>query len=156
MSIQDLKQEFISLATKTFENSKGGALDPLKLVSKAFMIFRIWDSLYPTDQLKAGLQVLFGAKGNLFSSAVRTVRVAVTSAKDNGAEKCLIANYNRPDLSSSQDFEREDEADKDMKIWEAALATAAAPFILRNSKRMRQERIILTALSMRIFRFTTP
>jgi hypothetical protein len=100
------------------------------------MIFRIWDSLYPTDRLKTGLQTLFGAKENLFSFATRTVRVAVTSAKDNGADKCLIANYNRPDLSSNNDFEREDEVDKDMKIWEAALATAAAPFYFEKFKKI--------------------
>jgi hypothetical protein len=103
-------------------------LDHLGPISKAFMIFRIWDSIYPTDRLKEGLQRLLGAEKNLFSPSSRTVRVAVTSAKDNGADKCLIANYNRPELGTNHDFEREDEAHKDMKIWEAALATAAAPF----------------------------
>jgi hypothetical protein len=50
------------------------------------------------------------------------VKVAVTSSKDNGINKCLITNYNRPTLDDNLDFEREDENGKEMKIWEAAIA----------------------------------
>ncbi|KAH9204724.1 hypothetical protein DL95DRAFT_418032 [Leptodontidium sp. 2 PMI_412] len=65
----------------------------------------------------------------LFSANPRSVRVAVTSEKDNGADKCFIAIYNRPAFGDQQlDFEREDDEPKEMKKWEAALATASAPF----------------------------
>jgi len=49
----------------------------------------------------------------------------------------LITNYNRPNFKSNgniepeDDFEREDEDEKEMKVWEAGLATAAAPFYFR-------------------------
>jgi patatin-like phospholipase/acyl hydrolase len=130
-----LKGEFIDLATKTFRTGKGGALvaalDPFKLTSKAFMALRIWESKYATKPLREGLQRIFGLENNLFSARNRGVRVAVTSAKDNGADKCLIANYNRPTTNDDLDFEREDENSNEMKTWEAALATAAAPFYFK-------------------------
>jgi Patatin-like phospholipase len=53
----------------------------------------------------------------------------VTTARDEGETECLVANYNRP-LGNWTRFEREDDAAKDMKIWEAGLATSAAPFYL--------------------------
>ena len=46
-----------------------------------------------------------------------------------GDTESLIANYNRP-LGNWQRFEREDDDAKDMRIWEAARATSAAPFYL--------------------------
>ena len=93
----------------------------------------------------------------LFSSApehreVRVTRVAVTSTKDDGATACLINNYNRlqiePQTDSSKQkwdieldtyyedrrnsgFEREENDARDMKAWEAGLATSAAPFYFR-------------------------
>lgn len=131
-SIGALKREFIELATKTFRTGRGGtllaALDPFKLTSKSFMALRLWESKYSTKPLKEGLQKIFGPENNLFAARNRTTRVAVTSAKDNGADRCLIANYNRPTANADLDFEREDENMNEMKIWEAGLATAAAPF----------------------------
>ena len=134
-SIGALKGEFLDLATETFKTGKGGplvaALDPFKLTSKAFMALRIWESKYATRPLKDGLQRIFGPGNNLFSARNRGARVAVTSAKDNGADRCLIANYNRPTANDDLDFEREDENSNEMKIWEAGLATAAAPFYFK-------------------------
>jgi patatin-like phospholipase/acyl hydrolase len=134
-SVRALKEEFIDLATKTFRTGKEGAwiaaIDYFNLTSKAFMALRIWESKYGTKPLREGLKSIFGAENKLFSSRHRAVRVAVTSAKDQGADKCLIANYNRPTATDDSDFEREDENSKEMRIWEAALATSAAPFYFR-------------------------
>ncbi|KAH0542304.1 hypothetical protein FGG08_003331 [Glutinoglossum americanum] len=135
LGIPDLKREFTCLATETFRKTRTGSvmavLDPLDWASKALIIMRVSNSVYRTTPLRESLQRLFGSERNLFSAAERTVRVAVTSSKDNGVDKCLIANYNRPTLDDDLDFEREDENDKELKIWEAALATAAAPFYFR-------------------------
>lgn len=126
-NIRDLKQTFFQLASKAFEKKRG----QLGWTSGMLMLLRIQDSVYPTSPLRLGLQRLFGDR-NLFSSHQRNVRVAVTSAKDHGADRCLIANYNRPFHSDQvHDFEREDEVVKDMNLWEAALATASAPFYFR-------------------------
>ncbi|OCK87877.1 uncharacterized protein K441DRAFT_670005 [Cenococcum geophilum 1.58] len=142
-SIQALKEEFLKLATKTFEKRRGqiAKLDYFKLTSAIFLVLRIWDSVYRTTPLKEGLIRLFGPDKKLFSHAHREVRVAVTSAKDNGADKCLITNYNRPAYGDQDlDFEREDEDQKEMMIWEAALATASAPFYFRKFKKLETKK----------------
>src|SRR6266487_161383 len=95
LSITRLKEEFLLLATKTFEKRRGGTvittLDYFKLTSAIFLVLRIWDSVYRTTPLRDGLRRLFGER-KLFSAERREVRVAVVSAKDNGADKCLITN----------------------------------------------------------------
>ncbi|KAN0072294.1 hypothetical protein V8E54_009223 [Elaphomyces granulatus] len=138
-SATEMKTKFTELATATFKLRREGALtifDPLQITSKTFMLLRIYESIYRTTPLKNGLVRLFGENLNLFSSTQvkqqqRSTRVAVTSTKDTAANRCLITNYNRPDFSSGDDFEREDKDEKEMKVWEAGLATAAAPFYFR-------------------------
>lgn len=134
-----MKEEFAKITKETFRLRREGLvtlIDPFQITSKAFMLLRIYESIYRTGPLKQGLIDLFGENVNLFSSAKvqqhqRATRVAVTSTKDNGGNRCLIANYNRPDLSNGDDFEREDDDEKEMRVWEAGLATAAAPFYFR-------------------------
>lgn len=135
--VPEMKQKFMQLASGTFAHRNEGRaitrLDSFKVFSKIGMLLRIWDSVYPSEPLKNQLVELFGKNTKLFSAAPttkqqRSVRVAVTSVKNKGADFCLIANYNRPNLSTADDFEREDEDAKDFKTWEAGLATAAAPF----------------------------
>jgi predicted acylesterase/phospholipase RssA len=138
-STTEMKTKFTELATATFKFRREGALtifDPLQITSKTLMLLRIYESIYRTTPLQKGLVRLFGENLNLFSSTQvkqqqRSTRVAVTSTKDTAANRCLITNYNRPDFSSGDDFEREDEDEKEMKVWEAGLATAAAPFYFR-------------------------
>jgi hypothetical protein len=135
-SATEMKKKFSELATATFKYRREGVLtifDPLQITSKMFMLLRIWESIYASNPLKNGLIRLFGENLNLYSSArvqqqQRSTRVAVTSTKDTAANRCLITNYNRRDFSGGDDFEREDEDEKEMKVWEAGLATAAAPF----------------------------
>jgi predicted acylesterase/phospholipase RssA len=139
LTTTEMKMEFIKLATATFKFRREGVLtilDPAQITSKTFMLLRIYESIYRTTPLKQVLVKLFGENLNLYSSArdqqrLRSTRVAVTSTKDTAANRCLITNYNRLDFSSGEDFEREDEDEKEMKVWEAGLATAAAPFYFR-------------------------
>lgn len=134
-----MRERFTELATATFKHRREGKLsdfDPLRITSKFLMLLRITDSIYPTTPLRDGLKRLFGEDLNLYSSAriqqqQRLTRVAVTSTKDTAATRCLITNYNRLNFSSGDDFEREDDDSKEMKVWEAGLATAAAPFYFR-------------------------
>jgi predicted acylesterase/phospholipase RssA len=142
----DVKTKFTELATETFKHRREGAvltvIDRLQVASKTLLLLGFFQSVYPTSPLKRGLVKLFGENLKLFSSAMvqkeqRSTRVAVTSTKDTAAQRCLIANYNRPGSKSNgniepeDDFEREDEDEKEMKVWEAALATASAPFYFR-------------------------
>jgi hypothetical protein len=146
-SITDMKTKFVELAIGAFRYRREGvllsAIDPLQVTLKALLSLCFFQSIYPTSPLKHGLIQIFGEHLNLFSSATvqqhqRSTRVAVTSTKNIAAQRCLITNYNRPDFKSKggiepeDDFEREDEDEKEMKVWEAGLATASAPFYFRH------------------------
>jgi hypothetical protein len=98
------------------------------------MLIGRYESKYSAKPLKSALEAFFDPATSLFAPAKSghfqsTARVAVTTARDEGETEWIIANYNRPSGNWTR-FEREDDAAKDMKIWEAALATSAAPYYL--------------------------
>lgn len=135
-SIPKMMDFFTDISRKTFSTSV-----LKKIATAAFMVLRIADSVFSADHLRKGLQDHFHPQETaLFAPAMHTgimssgTRVAVTSAKDMGQTACLITSYNHPSSNTSSGntllVEREENADKDMKIWEAALATSAAPFYL--------------------------
>ncbi|KAH7419435.1 hypothetical protein BKA64DRAFT_699467 [Cadophora sp. MPI-SDFR-AT-0126] len=126
---------FEEAAKNTFVHSRAG----FDIGTKVLMLLGRYESKYSSEPLKAALIDFFGDKTSLFAPAKSrnvqsTTRVAVTTARDEGGTEYLIANYNRPQGKWSR-FEREDDVNKDMKIWEAALATSAAPFYLPPFKR---------------------
>ena len=131
-SLESMTKFFEKAAEATFGNPNGGA----EWVAKGGMFFKRFSSIYPDTNLKQKLQWYFGTTP-LFAPATSgtfqsTTRVAVTTAKDGpdgGSTQCLIANYNRPQGDWAY-FEREDDASMDMAIWEAGLATSAAPIYL--------------------------
>jgi Patatin-like phospholipase len=121
---------FENAAKETFGRSRAGS----GLLSRALVIFGRYQSQYSARPLSTALSNYFREDTSLFAPAKSrhfqsTTRVAVTTARDEGETECLIANYNRP-LGDWTRFEREDDAAKDMKICDAALATSAAPFYL--------------------------
>lgn len=145
-SIPKMMDFFADISRRTFSTSM-----LKKITTYAFMVLRIADSVFSADSLREGLQKHFHPPETaLFAPAMHTgvmssgTRVAVTSARDMGQTACLITSYNHPSSSSSSStsttpdgststsllVEREENTDKDMKIWEAALATSAAPFYL--------------------------
>src|SRR5436190_22070511 len=108
-------------AKDTFGRSRAGS----NTATRALMILGRYESQYSATPLKSALSGFFREDASLFAPAKSrhfqsTTRVAVTTARDEGETECLIANYNRP-LGNWTRFEREDDAAKDMKIWEAAL-----------------------------------
>jgi hypothetical protein len=130
---------FTGAARKTFSETRAGyffsIVDPSHTAAKALMFLRLFGSVFKQEPLGNALIEFFGRERSLFAPARKghqqcTTRVAVTAAKDFGKTDCLIASYNRPLLDDRRNFEREDHESKDMKIWEAALATSAAPFYL--------------------------
>ena len=131
-TVTSMKEEFKRIAKKTFKTGRAGPGDPHKITSSLFILIRIWKSWYSPNPLRSGLQELFTDQLSMFSSSIQThkqraTRVAVTAAVGIDATPCVMANYNRPAYSEGLDFEREDDEAKDMRVWEAALATAAAP-----------------------------
>ena len=161
LSVYDMREKFTNLARETFKARRAGRiatlLDPLQWIPKTLLLLRIKESMYRTKPLKEGLQELFTKNRLLYSGGPeyrepRMTRVAVTSAKDEAATACIITNYNRPQVNikaplgsltwrsnlerwngdySNADFEREDREENEMKVWEAGLATSAAPFYFK-------------------------
>lgn len=139
-----MKAKFLDLARDTIRSTRDGRLwsyvDPLSITPEMFLLFRIWQSIYKTTPLKRGLLRLFGPEKPLFSTAAitkqqRRIRVAVTSSCE--CIPWIISNYSRPNrpetssmarkpasmnelgASETPRFEREDEQQKEVKIWEA-------------------------------------
>ncbi|OAP65530.1 hypothetical protein AYL99_01502 [Fonsecaea erecta] len=135
---------FKSFAVSTFAHPRAGSLLTKiglgHFVTSVVMSFGLYQALFDSAPLENGLKRFFGAHTSLFGSA-RTrhhqcsTRVAVFATKEFGKRAHLITSYNRPNLASSSDFEREDDESKGMRIWEAGLATAAAPFYLAPFKK---------------------
>jgi patatin-like phospholipase/acyl hydrolase len=78
--------------------------------------------------------------GSLFGGlreddTIYTPKVAVTSTDEKGRKAIVIANYNRSSVSPEErrkskslyEFQRPDDPSLELKYWEAAAATAAAP-----------------------------
>lgn len=135
-SIPNMMDFFTDISRETFSHSI-----LKKMTTYAFMVLRLAESVFSSDNLRKGLQQHFNPPDTaLFAPALHTgimssgTRVAVTSAKEMGQTACLITSYNHPFTPSTSGnallVEREENTDKDMKIWEAALATSAAPFYL--------------------------
>lgn len=76
---------------------------------------------------------LFGSNDNIHSSHV--AKVAVTATDAAGKRAIILANYNRKEASKNgsrsrrghYDFPRPGHPNLELKIWEAAAATSAAP-----------------------------
>jgi hypothetical protein len=143
LSIGDMRERFHTLATRAFQFSRVGKwsyVDYFDLAAKFLLVFQVFPSRYRTAPLKQGLIDLFGFQQSIFSFASetrqqRSTRVAVTSSLDGNP--WIISNYSRPPAPLDSDklrrvetasentqpvgpgFEREDEPEKEMKIWEA-------------------------------------
>jgi predicted acylesterase/phospholipase RssA len=141
-SITEMVSFFRGVSEKTFSKTTAGMISrigPLKkLTTYTLMILRLTESVFSSEALKEGLQTFFRMHHphdpSLFAPALQSqpssTRVAVTSAKDLGQTTCLITSYNHPLGNPTNNLEREEDSEKDMKIWEAGLATSAAPFYL--------------------------
>lgn len=90
-------------------------------------------SRYKTREFHRTLRHAFGEKEYLFGGKGENVlqartKVAVTSTSGTGGRAILIANYRRKEDSKPEyDFERPHEPELEMRVWEAAAATSAAP-----------------------------
>jgi patatin-like phospholipase/acyl hydrolase len=90
-------------------------------------------SKYKTKEFHDTLKEAFGDKNYLFGGRIQggaqtQTKVAVTSTTSTGGRAIVIANYRRKeDGEPEYDFERPHEPELEMRVWEAAAATSAAP-----------------------------
>lgn len=128
-TLPELMTFFKDAATATFSQSRLA-----KFFSKlGIMMFSINDSIYSADALEDATKRLFGDDTSLFAPALTSghsqisTRVAVTSSIGYADTMTLISNYNHP---QGRNETREEDSAKDIRVWEAALATSAAPYYL--------------------------
>ena len=90
-------------------------------------------SKYKTKGFHDALKRAVGDKEYLFGGQSRSTsrdqnKVAVTSTSSTGGRAIVIANYRRKeDGKPDYGFERPHEPELEMRVWEAAAATSAAP-----------------------------
>ncbi|KAK4100337.1 hypothetical protein N658DRAFT_536108 [Parathielavia hyrcaniae] len=128
-NLEQLTEFFKDAATDTFSQSM-----IKKFWSRiGIMLFNITDSIYSAVPLQKATKALFGEDTGLFGPALTpghsqiSTRVAVTSSIGYADTMTLITNYNHPQGRNEM---REEDDSKDMRVWEAALATSAAPYYL--------------------------
>ncbi|KAE8449132.1 hypothetical protein EG329_008516 [Mollisiaceae sp. DMI_Dod_QoI] len=94
-------------------------------------------SMYKTQPFEKALQEAFEDRplfGGLNSQEGHMIKVAVTSTTLMDQQPVVLANYNRPDFQGYKNyaFERQDKPAMELKTWEAARATSAAPPFFKN------------------------
>jgi patatin-like phospholipase/acyl hydrolase len=148
--LKNCSQRFQSLCWEAFSPRKLSNIPGLR-----HMITLKHAAKYETTPLRNVLEKNFG-HGRLFggnseedpnhAAKNHAAKVAVTATDEAGKRAIMLANYSRKDTTQNKrrkgyyDFPRPDDPDLELKIWEAAAATSAAPsffkpFVHRSTNR---------------------
>lgn len=131
--VKECIQRFEWLCHQIFISERTSGLPGMGLLT-----LQTHQSRYRTAPLETALQSMFG-QGALFGGAhplpqskALATKVAVTTTSTDG-KPYLVANYNRPmdERGSPYRFYRAENPDNEIKIWEAARATFAAPLLFK-------------------------
>ncbi|KAF2173984.1 hypothetical protein M409DRAFT_62174 [Zasmidium cellare ATCC 36951] len=124
-SLARCTDDFLSLCNDAFTKR-----DPESIPKWMTLFAR--QSIYKTKPLYGALRkslgddLMFG--GTHEQQAQFPLKVAVTTHSDIGKGPAIITNYSRPDNSNDEyDLIRSSHPEQEMKVWEAAAATSAAP-----------------------------
>ncbi|CAF9904931.1 MAG: hypothetical protein HETSPECPRED_004827 [Heterodermia speciosa] len=127
MPVRKAIHEFKRLSLQAFSNQD----------SKGPSLFRhsaqfLFSHRYKGEGLNSALQAAFGRQPLLFGpneySTSEKVKVGVLAAVPGGRRPYLFTNYSRNPTSPDNDYlVREDDLADEMRCWEAARSTAAAP-----------------------------
>ncbi|KAL9618157.1 MAG: hypothetical protein Q9160_007107 [Pyrenula sp. 1 TL-2023] len=136
-TVRKCMRHFEALCYKAFTKRKGIGIPGLEHI-----ISFSNHSRYETTPIEGALQRVFSAEQNLFAgprealedqaALQRLTKVGVTTVTTAGTV-ALLANYNRVDDEESQlyQFHRSEKPSSEIKTWEAARATSAAPTIFK-------------------------
>ncbi|KAH6848113.1 hypothetical protein B0I37DRAFT_376721 [Chaetomium sp. MPI-CAGE-AT-0009] len=128
-SVDSCIKRFRELCTEAFTRRKGGIL-----------VESFHHSKYQTTTLEATLRKAFGDDRLLFGGScqagpsIPAVKVAVTSFSFVENKAVVLSNYNRPwtaNTAGRYHFQRPERIAEELKVWEAARATSAAPQYFR-------------------------
>ncbi|KAF1349168.1 hypothetical protein BDV97DRAFT_370365 [Delphinella strobiligena] len=124
-------QSFLDLVVGT---STGGIIS-LGLAARGWSVEECIHKFESDNTFSDVLKEAFSEQACLFGgespdSSVPPIKVAVTTAA--ASSSVVLSNYNRiPEVSLPYHFERPEKASAELKIWEAARATSAAPLYFR-------------------------
>jgi hypothetical protein len=132
--LSECKKRFKGLASKAFTPREFHDIPGLRRLS-SFIHGSIYKTqpLYQALQENLGIETFFG--GKRANHPKNWTRIAVTTTGHGGKRAMVVANYNRVQVSDSDrdrrdpkySFHRPRKPSQELKIWEAAAATSAAP-----------------------------
>ncbi|PVI00816.1 hypothetical protein DM02DRAFT_592134 [Periconia macrospinosa] len=132
LSVRECIESFETLCAKAFTRRTGGNLPFVGWVVDNYM-----HSRYETKPLEEALKTAFSEEEYLFGgrkspqSLLPNIKVAVTSTVSSNSA-FVFSNYNRNcDEKLSYQFYRPEGIQSELKIWEAARATSAAPRLFK-------------------------
>ncbi|KAF8242916.1 hypothetical protein K440DRAFT_664454 [Wilcoxina mikolae CBS 423.85] len=130
MSIEECLEMFCSFARKAFTKRTGAGIRGI-----GYLVEAQHHSQYESKGLNQSLKLSFGEK-KMFGEAtvssesapIKPVKVGVTMTSSSG-RPYLTTNYNRATrkINAGYEFLRAEDHTREMKVWEAARATSAAP-----------------------------
>ncbi|PHH77916.1 hypothetical protein CDD80_7598 [Ophiocordyceps camponoti-rufipedis] len=127
LTVQECALKFETLSAKAFSSSSVRKIPLIgKLVDEMFSVFN--HGRYKTKSLEDAYKEAFPENLKLFGGAgsAASVKVAVTTSTKQGGV-IVLGNYNRkPPAQAFYDFQRPP-PEREMRLWEAARATSAAP-----------------------------
>ncbi|KAF8246765.1 hypothetical protein K440DRAFT_661863 [Wilcoxina mikolae CBS 423.85] len=103
------------------------------------------DAVYPSGLIEIQLQKAFTKNTDLFGSVgprihtkgqtshVRSSLKVGVAAATTGGRICIMSNYIRKVQSNAIDFYREEDPEKEVKVWQAGRCTSAAPYYFNMS-----------------------
>ncbi|KAF2756983.1 hypothetical protein EJ05DRAFT_49848 [Pseudovirgaria hyperparasitica] len=130
-TVEECIDKFEKLCEVAFTRRTGSNLPLI-----GFLVDNYHHSKYETKSLEQALTSAFGDSQFLFGGQQRiedrsqVCKVAVTATSLAGNRTFLLANYNRPiynHMTAKYHFQRPERTSHELKIWEAARATSAAP-----------------------------
>ncbi|KAE9983700.1 hypothetical protein BLS_003847 [Venturia inaequalis] len=126
-SVEECTERFQSMCKTAFTRRLGVAIPGIGLLVENFN-----HSRYATKPLEQTLKAAFTENEYLFGGPKRStssrIKVAVTATSLTGRNAIVFGNYNRLCSGKLQyHFQRSERKLSEMKVWEAARATSAAP-----------------------------
>ncbi|KAK8075762.1 hypothetical protein PG997_010425 [Apiospora hydei] len=128
--VSECIEKFVKLCDEVFTRRSGSTLPLI-----GSFIENYHHSKYQTTTLESAMQFAFTEDlllygGQRLPGTTLPLKVAVTATNLAGNKTYVLANYNQPrgaPKSSHYHFQRPEVNDTELKIWEAARATTAAP-----------------------------
>ncbi|KAK7557627.1 hypothetical protein IWX91DRAFT_110775 [Phyllosticta citricarpa] len=144
-SVENCINRFESLCKKAFTRRTGGNLPLI-----GWYIENYYQSMYETQPFQFALMEAFGKDEYLFGGrraakqSSSNVKVAVITTSAVTGIPVVVSNYNRPSSGKlSYHFQRAEDSDAELKIWEAARCTSAAPRYFKSFDHKASQQVYL-------------